>query len=125
MPWAAFHPIRPMPSTPDDDARFRVLALLQRQPELSQREIAEALGIALGRVNFLLNALIDKGMLEARKFRAAHRKIRYVYLLTPRGLSEKAALTSGFLRRKTAEYEALKAEIDALRQDEATEPCVK
>lgn len=103
--------------SPEDDARFRVLHLLQLRPELSQRQIAEELGIALGRVNFLLNALIDKGMLEVRKFRSARNKTRYVYLLTPGGLAEKAALTGGFLRRKTAEYEALKAELDALRRD--------
>jgi len=105
----------PLSTSPEDDARFRVLHLLQQQPELSQRQIAEELGIALGRVNFLLNALIDKGMLKAARFRTARNKARYVYLLTPRGLSEKAALTAGFLRRKTAEYEALKAELEALR----------
>jgi len=102
-------------TTPEDDARFRVLHLLQQRPELSQRQIAEELGIALGRVNFLLNALIDKGMLKASRFRTERNKARYVYILTPHGLAEKAALTAGFLRRKTAEFEALKAELEALR----------
>lgn len=106
---------RTLNSSPEDDARFRVLHLLQQQPELSQRQIAEELGIALGRVNFLLNALIDKGMLKSRRFRSAKNKTRYIYLLTPRGMAEKAALTAGFLRRKTAEYEALKAELEALQ----------
>lgn len=106
-----------MPPSPQDDAHFRVLHLLQRQPRLSQRQIAQELGIALGRVNFLVNALTERGMLEVRKFRSARNKSGYVYLLTPRGLAEKAALTAGFLRRKTAEYEALKAEIERLQRE--------
>jgi len=103
-------------TSPEDDARFRVLHLLQQRPELSQRQIADELGIALGRVNFLLNALIDKGMLKASRFRTERNKARYVYILTPHGLAEKAALTAGFLRRKTAEFEALKAELESLRE---------
>lgn len=107
----------PVPSPIEDDARFRVLRLLQQRPELSQRQIADELGIALGRVNFLLKALIEKGMLKASRFQTARNKASYAYLLTPRGMSEKAMLTASFLRRKTAEYESLKAELDALHRE--------
>lgn len=100
----------------EDDIRFRVLHLLHQNPDLTQREMAQELGIALGRVNFLLKALVDKGLLKARNFRNARNKLRYAYMLTPQGLADKAALTAGFLRRKTAEYEALKREIDLLQR---------
>jgi EPS-associated MarR family transcriptional regulator len=100
-----------------EDLRFQVLRLLERQPELSQREIARELGIALGRVNFVLNALIDKGLVKAHNFRTARNKLRYAYLLTPQGLADRSRLTAGFLLRKLAEYDALTAEIEALRRE--------
>lgn len=98
-----------------EEVRFRVLRLLQENPELSQRELASALGISLGRVNYLLKALVEKGLVKFGNFSAAKDKRRYAYVLTPRGLAEKAALTGRFLSRKMAEFEALKAEIEALR----------
>lgn len=100
-----------------EDVRFRVLRLLQENPEMSQREIAAAAGISVGGVHYCLNALIDKGLVKLGNFTAAQDKRRYAYLLTPKGISEKAALTTNFLKRKIEEYEVLKAEIDAL-QDE-------
>ena len=98
----------------DDDTRFRLLRLLEDEPELSQREISERLGVSLGGVNYVLRALVEKGLLKVRNFRASDNKLRYAYVLTPRGIDAKARLTAGFLRRKMAEYEALRAEIEAL-----------
>lgn len=102
-----------------EDTRFRVLRLLQERPDLTQREMAQELGVALGSVNFVLNALIEKGLVKARNFRNARNKLRYAYVLTPKGASEKAALATAFLGRKLAEYEALKAEIAALEKEVA------
>ncbi len=106
-----------MSRDPGNDAHFRVLRILQLRPEISQRELAEEVGIALGKVNYILTALTDKGLVKIRNFRNAENKLRYAYILTPAGLAAKAELTSGFLRRKMAEYEALKTEIEGL-QDE-------
>jgi EPS-associated MarR family transcriptional regulator len=100
-----------------EDLRFRVLRLLEENPEMSQRDIATAVGISVGGVHYCLNALIDKGMVKLGNFTAAKDKRRYAYILTPKGLSEKAALTSRFLKRKIDEYDALKAEIDALKSE--------
>ena len=100
-----------------DDVHFRVLRLLERRPEISQRELAEEVGIALGKANFVLAALTDKGLVKIRNFRNSDNKLRYAYILTPAGLSVKAELTAGFLRRKMAEYEGLKAEIEALQRE--------
>jgi len=98
----------------DDDTRFRLLRLLEDEPELSQREISQRLGVSLGGVNYVLRALVEKGLLKVRNFRASDNKLRYAYVLTPRGIDAKARLTAGFLRRKMAEYDALRAEIEAL-----------
>ncbi len=99
--------------------QFRVLRMLDGNPELSQRQIAGELKISLGAVNYCLGALIEKGQIKVRNFRSSDNKLRYAYILTPRGVSEKARLTGAFLKRKMAEYEALKAEIDALAAEQA------
>ena len=104
-------------SKAQEDVRFRVLRLLQENPEMSQRDIAAAVGTSIGGVHYCLNALIEKGMVKLGNFSAAQDKRRYAYILTPKGLSEKAALTSRFLKRKMEEYEALKEEIDALQNE--------
>ena len=104
-------------SKAQEDVHFRVLRLLQENPEMSQRNIASAVGISVGGVHYCLNALIDKGLVKLGNFSAAQDKRRYAYILTPKGLSEKAALTSRFLKRKMEEYEALKEEIDALQSE--------
>ncbi len=101
----------------DEDAHYRVLRLLQDKPDLSQREIAGALGFALGSVNDILRALIDKGLVKTRNFRNSGNKLRYAYILTPEGISRKSALAADFLRRKLREYEALRAEIAAVKND--------
>jgi EPS-associated MarR family transcriptional regulator len=97
-----------------EDTNFRVLRILQENPDLTQRELAEKLGVSVGGVNYCLNALIDKGWVKMQNFHQSKNKFKYVYLLTPQGMSERMALTSRFLQRKKAEYEALKAEIESL-----------
>ena len=84
---------------------------------MTQRELAKALGISLGGVNYCLKALMDKGWVKMQNFSANERKLSYAYLLTPAGVAEKLALTARFLKRKIQEYEDLKAEIDALQSD--------
>jgi EPS-associated MarR family transcriptional regulator len=101
----------------NEDVRFRVLRLLEDQPHLSQRDIADTLGVSLGATNYVLKALVEKGQLKVRNFRASNNKLRYAYILTPIGIETKARLTAGFLKRKYAEYEALKVEINALEAD--------
>lgn len=104
-----------------EDVRFRVLRFLEENPDCSQRDIARQLGVSLGAVNYCLNALVEKGHVKVSNFRAADNKLRYAYLLTPKGISEKALLTSRFLRRKLREYEALKREIEALQDEQSGE----
>ncbi|OSQ53589.1 hypothetical protein MGEO_03075 [Marivita geojedonensis] len=106
----------------DDDVRFRLLRLLEEHPEKSQRQLSDALGLSLGAVNYVIKALVEKGEVKINNFRASDNKLRYAYILTPSGIDAKARLTAGFLRRKYAEYEALKAEIEALEADMPDKP---
>jgi EPS-associated MarR family transcriptional regulator len=99
----------------DPDVHFRVLHLLEEEPELTQRELAKKLGISLGGVNYCLKSLIDVGHIKAGNFNKNLNKSVYLYLLTPKGIAEKTSLTAGFLKRKMAEYQALKQEIDAIQ----------
>ncbi len=103
--------------TSQQDTHYRTLRLLQKNPDLTQREIAKELGVSLGSVNYCLKALADKGLVKMRNFRASKNKLGYAYLLTPRGVKEKLALTEGFLHRKLKEYDALKAEIAVLKAE--------
>ena len=104
-----------------DDVSFRVLRVLQDTPDLSQRQIASALGVSVGAVNYCLRALAQKGQIKVRNFQSSGNKLRYAYILTPRGMAEKTRLTGTFLKRKVAEYEALKAEIARLETELAPE----
>ncbi len=97
-----------------EDTHFRVLRLLQENPEMSQRELAAAVGVSVGGIHYVLNALIEKGLVKLGNFTAAEDKRRYAYVLTPKGIKEKSLITGRFLKRKLAEYDALKAEIDTL-----------
>ncbi len=101
-----------------EDTYFRVLRILQSSPDLTQREIAQLLGVSTSGLNYCLNALIDKGWVKVHNFSESKNKFGYVYLLTPIGIAEKAALTGRFLQRKLLEYEALRFEIESL-SDEA------
>lgn len=100
-----------------EDTNFRVMRLLQENPDLTQRELAEKLGVSLGGLNYCLKALMEKGLVKMQNFTHSKNKFGYVYVLTPRGIAEKAKLTSNFLKRKMEEYEALKAEIDTLKSE--------
>ncbi len=98
-----------------EDTNFRLMNLLNDNPNMSQREMAKALGISFGAINYCLNALVEKGLVKIHNFSQNQNKFGYAYLLTPAGISEKALLTSSFLKRKLQEYEELKAEIKALK----------
>ena len=102
-----------------EDTHFRVLRLLQENPEMSQRELAEAVGVSVGGIHYVLNALIEKGLVKLGNFTAAEDKRRYAYVLTPKGIVRKASLTRAFLVRKMEEYEALRAEIERLKAEVA------
>ena len=100
-----------------EDTYFRVMRILQDNPDLTQRELAERLGISVGGLNYCLKALMDKGLVKMKNFANSKNKFGYVYVLTPTGMAEKVAITNRFLLRKMDEYEALKAEIEALRSE--------
>ena len=102
-----------------DETHLKVLRLLESTPNINQRKLAESLGVSLGKTNFCLNALLDKGLVKMENFRTSTRKLNYAYLLTPSGITAKAALTKRFLKRKMEEYEALRAEIEQLKQEAA------
>ena len=100
-----------------EDTYFRVMRILQENPDLTQRELAEKLGVSVGGLNYCINALMDKGWVKMQNFQNSKNKFKYVYLLTPQGIAEKAALTRRFLERKMREYAALKVEIEALKTE--------
>ena len=98
-----------------DELRLRVLRALDANPELSQRQLAAELGVSLGGVNYALKALVERGFVKAGNFRKSGNKVAYLYVLTPQGVAEKAALAAAFLGRKLEEYEVLRQEIEALK----------
>jgi EPS-associated MarR family transcriptional regulator len=103
-----------------EDTYFRVLRLLQDNPDMTQREIAQSLGLSTSGLNYCLKALIDKGWVKVHNFSQSKNKFGYIYVLTPQGIAEKLALTSRFLKRKLSEYDALKAEIEGLQAEVQT-----
>lgn len=111
-------PSQPPPAdTLQDESLLRVMRTLEANPNLSQRELAERLDISLGKTNYCLKALLDKGLIKMQNFRNSRNKLAYAYLLTPAGVAAKTALTARFLKRKMAEYEALKQEIEELKRE--------
>ncbi len=100
-----------------DEYRYKILKLLEAQPEISQRELAKNLGVSLGKTNFCLKSLIDIGLIKASNFRNSQNKLAYMYLLTPSGIEAKSAITLRFLKLKMQEYEILQAEIKDLMQE--------
>lgn len=100
-----------------DGARLAVLRLLEQRPDMSQRELSEALGLSLGKTHYVLHALLDKGLVKARNFRRSGNKLAYAYVLTPTGMREKLRLTRTFLSRKEAEFERLRHAIAALKNE--------
>jgi EPS-associated MarR family transcriptional regulator len=101
----------------DETTHYILLKTLEENPGLSQRDLAKKLGISLGKVNFCLKALVDKGSVKINNFRNSENKLAYAYLLTPSGIEEKARITVHFLKYKLQEYERLKAEIEELRHE--------
>ena len=100
-----------------EDRDFRILRELESNPEITQREVASALNISVGAVNYWLNALIEKGWVKMQNFKNSKNKLGYVYVLTPQGVAERVGLTQRFLKRKLAEYESLKREIELLERE--------
>lgn len=100
-----------------DEYRYKILKLVEANPSISQRELARELGISLGKTNFCLKALIEKGLLKANNFKNSKNKSAYLYFLTPKGLEEKASVSVRFLKYKMREYEKLELEIAQLKMD--------
>lgn len=103
----------------DETTHYGLLKTLEENPGLSQRDLAKRLGVSLGKVNFCLNALVEKGSLKINNFRNSDNKIAYAYLLTPGGVEEKARITLHFLKYKVQEYERLRKEIEELQREAA------
>jgi len=104
----------------NEDIHFRVLKVIETNPKITQRALADELGISLGKANYCIKSLAQKGWIKASNFKNSNNKLAYAYLLTPHGIEEKALMTVRFLRRKMDEYEALKEEIDQLKRDIAS-----
>ncbi len=100
-----------------DEYRYKILKMIETKPDITQRELARDLGISLGRANFCLKALIEKGLLKATNFRNSQNKLAYMYLLTPHGLEEKSSITIRFLKEKLKEYTLLQEEINIMMQE--------
>lgn len=98
-----------------DEYRYKILKELQQDPDISQRELARRLGVSLGKANFCVRALIEKGLIKVDNFKNSANKAGYLYLLTPQGIDEKVSLTRRFLKRKLKEHEMLEKEIKQLR----------
>jgi EPS-associated MarR family transcriptional regulator len=105
------------PRIPPETEHLQVLKLLQANPSLSQRQLAAEMGVSLGKANYCLRALVEKGLVKLGNFSKNPDKRHYAYILTPAGMEEKTRITLGFLRRKEAEFETIKREIEALKGD--------
>ncbi len=105
-----------------NEVHLKLLRYLEANPRVSQRELAEHLGVSLGKTNYCLRALVDKGLVKARNFKNNKRKRAYLYILTPAGIEAKTRITARFLQRKMDEYEALKIEIETLQSEMAASP---
>lgn len=103
--------------TPPEAWRLQVLRHLQANPSLSQRQLAGKMGVSLGKANYCLRALVEKGLVKLGNFRKNQNKRQYAYLLTPAGLEEKTRITQAFLKRKEAEFDVIQREIDALKSE--------
>lgn len=106
-----------MAHDPTDELRYRLLKFLEEHPTATQREVASALGMSIGKANYCLRALVERGWVKVRNFRNSNKKSAYLYALTPRGIEEKINVTFAFLRRKRDEYDLLAKEIDRLTDE--------
>jgi EPS-associated MarR family transcriptional regulator len=102
-----------------DESHFKALMELARNGQISQRELAARVGLSLGRINFIVNSLIEKGYVKTQRFRNSDNKLAYIYALTPSGMKRKISVTKLFISEKTREYERLLREINELREDVA------
>jgi EPS-associated MarR family transcriptional regulator len=100
-----------------EDTHYRVFKILETNPRISQRELAGELGVSLGKANYCMRALIDKGLVTANNFKNSDNKRAYFYVLTPKGIEAKAKISVRFLARKMAEFETLRAEIEDLKAE--------
>jgi len=103
-----------------EELHFRVLRLLQEQPDTSERELARRLGVSNGKLHYCMKALLEKGLVKLANLSRSRHRLGYAYLLTPAGIAQKSAMTASFLKRKVAEYDALHAEIAALKAEMAS-----
>ena len=94
---------------------LKVLAQIQKNPEVTQRELVRQVGISLGKINFLIKSLIQKGIIKAKRFKNSKKKLAYLYIITPGGIREKAILTENFLRIRMKEYDELRMQIEKLK----------
>ena len=99
------------------ETHLKILKYIKSNPHISQRQLAQELGVSVGKINYCLRALISKGFVKAGNFKRSSSKRSYLYLLTPAGIDEKTKLTASFLRRKIAEHELIKQEIEQLKRD--------
>jgi EPS-associated MarR family transcriptional regulator len=107
----------PLHSTTDSEVHLRLLSLLEQNPAWTQRQLADALGVSLGKTNYCLRALRDKGLVKWGNFSQNPNKLQYMHLLTPKGIAQKLQLTAHFLQRKECEFEELRREIARLRAE--------
>ena len=99
------------------ETHLKVLRRIEANPEITQRELAQDLGVSLGKVNYCLKALMQKGWIKANNFKNSNNKAAYAYLLTPTGIERKAQITARYLKRKIEEYESLRTEIEQLKSE--------
>ena len=99
------------------EEEYRLLSLVEQRPNWSQRELADRLGVSLGKANYVLGALVERGLVKCGNFARSSNKLGYTYLLTPKGFTQKALITEAFLNRKVAEYERLSKEIRRLKRE--------
>ena len=99
------------------DTEYVILKILKDNPKMTQRQMAKELGLSLGKTNYVVRALVDKGWVKLSNFKRSDNKLGYIYLLTPEGITEKSILAQNFLIRKSEEYNKLKEEIDMLKKE--------
>lgn len=103
--------------TDSDPIHYRILQLIEAQPDVSQRQLAKTLGVSLGKTHYLLRALLEKGLVKAGNFRRSDDKLAYAYVLTPEGMASKLEMARAFLARKESEYLQIRQEIETLRRE--------
>ena len=101
----------------DPEIHYRLLKILEADPNLTQRQMAGEMGLSLGKFNYCLKELVKKGFVKIERFTSSENKAAYMYILTPHGIEEKSRITVSFLKRKMQEFEAIKQQIETLQQE--------